>query len=116
MIHIDVSMVSQRLKTIREERKMSGRALAKATDCVLTQSDISRIENAQKIPDMGELLALSWALGVHVDEFFEEQSLMERSRWAARSQSDGMDDDLKRDLLKYLRLRIMLNEVAGDVS
>ena len=92
---------------------MNQRALAKATNDALSQSGIVRIEKGDKRPSPSELLALSWALGVSLDELTDEQPLGERKIWAARSKHRVDVTDALDRLTAQLQLRNTLQEVRG---
>jgi len=103
----------RRVKALREARDMNQRALAKATNDALSQSGIVRIEKGDKRPSPSELLALSWALGVSLDELTDEQPLGERKIWAARSKHRVDVTDALDRLTAQLQLRNTLQEVRG---
>ncbi|MFC5369399.1 helix-turn-helix domain-containing protein [Arcanobacterium bovis] len=100
-----------RLREIREQRNLSGRDLAQQLDNVISQSGICRLEKGTKLPTASELLALSWALGVSIDELIDEHKLSDRVRYVARSTSNPDLKSARDALLPYLQLRITLNQV-----
>ena len=71
------------------------------------------MENGQKTPTTSELLALSWALGVGLDEFIDEVPLSKRITWAARSKSTPDVSAALEQLTSQLQLRNTLDEVLG---
>lgn len=102
-----------RLRSMRQERKLSGRALAERTGGAISQSALSRFENGAKVLTLADLLSLSWALGVSIDDFTDPVPLRDRVQWAARSESD-MDTSKVRDaLLPFLQLRITLDALEA---
>ncbi|OCA94838.1 hypothetical protein ACU20_05555 [Actinobaculum suis] len=90
---------------MRECRGLSARELTRRLDGVISQAGLSRIENGVKKPDVAELLALAWALGVPVSELVEESPLSQRVQWAARSEQQVDVRDIRERLLPYLQLR-----------
>ena len=62
--------VGSRIRAIREQRKLSLRALAKR--CNLSTNAISLIERGDSSPTVSSLHALATALGVKITDFFEE--------------------------------------------
>ncbi|MCW5185426.1 helix-turn-helix domain-containing protein [Burkholderia cenocepacia] len=101
-----------RLKTLRENRNMNQRALADALDGVISQSGISRMENGDKQPTTSDLLALSWALGVSLDELTDPVPLSERKTWAARSEGRVDVSQALDRLTAQLQLRNTLDQVS----
>lgn len=100
-----------RLKSMRLARGMNQRQLAAALDGVVSQSGIARMENGQKVPTTSELLAMSWALGVGIDEFTDEVPLSKRRTWAARSEFTTDVSAALEQLTIQLQLRNTLDEV-----
>ena len=64
------SNVGSRIRIIREQRKMSLRALAER--CKLSANAISLIERGENSPTVSSLHALATSLGVKITAFFEE--------------------------------------------
>ena len=62
--------VGSRIRAIREQRKLSLRALAER--CNLSANAISLIERGDNSPTVSSLHALATALGVKIADFFEE--------------------------------------------
>jgi transcriptional regulator with XRE-family HTH domain len=83
--------VGTRIREIREERRLSLRALAER--CGLSVNAISRIERGENSPTVSSLLLLASGLGIHIKDFFEtgpEQStIFVRKNKRLRSQGDG---------------------------
>ena len=104
----------RRLKTLRVARDMNQRALAQATNGALSQSGIVRMEKGDKTPSPSELLALSWALCVSLDELTDAKPLSERKMWAARSKHRVDVTDALDRLTAQLQLRNTLQEVLGS--
>lgn len=103
--------IGQRIREVRQSQGCSARELARMLEGTISQAGLSRIESGKKIPDAGQLLALSWALAVPMEDFLDETPLRDRVEWAARSDR-GIDmTAAKEELLPYLRLRIRLDEV-----
>jgi transcriptional regulator with XRE-family HTH domain len=83
--------VGTRVREIREERRMSLRALAER--CGLSVNAISRIERGESSPTVSSLLQLATGLNIHIKDFFEtgpEQStIVVRKDKRLRSLGDG---------------------------
>ncbi|WP_341828388.1 helix-turn-helix transcriptional regulator [Trueperella pyogenes] len=97
--------IGRRIKDMRERRGLSARELTRRLDGVISQAGLSRIENGVKKPDMAELLALAWVLGVAASEIIEDFPLSQRVQWAARSEQQVDVRDVRERLLPYLQLR-----------
>jgi transcriptional regulator with XRE-family HTH domain len=69
MKKVDEKLIPKRIRQLRLERDMTQKALADAID--VTKGYISRMENADSAPPVGTLIALSQALGVELNAFFE---------------------------------------------
>jgi transcriptional regulator with XRE-family HTH domain len=69
MEQIDEKLIPKRIRQLRLERNMTQKALADAIE--VTKGYISRMENAESAPPVGTLIALSQALGVELNAFFE---------------------------------------------
>ncbi len=65
-----VPKVGRRIRAIREQHKLSLRALAE--QCRLSVNAISLIERGENSPTVSSLHALATALGVRIADFFEE--------------------------------------------
>lgn len=102
-----------RLKDLRVARGLNQRELAAALDGVVSQSGIVRLENGQKTPTTSELLALSWALGVGLDEFTDNVPLGKRRTWATRPGFPASVSSALDRLTAQLQLRNTLDEVLG---
>ena len=59
----------------------------------ISQASWSRIETDHKTPTAGEVLGLSWALGVPFDTILGKSGVRDRLRFAARSSETVSDDD-----------------------
>lgn len=63
-------IIGSRIRIIREQQKMSLRALAE--QCKLSANAISMIERGENSPTVSSLHALATALGVEITDFFED--------------------------------------------
>jgi transcriptional regulator with XRE-family HTH domain len=59
----------------------------------ISQASWSRIETDHKTPTAGEVLGLSWALGVPFDTILGKSRVRNRLRFAGRSSEAVSDDD-----------------------
>ena len=84
--------VGARLRSLRQERGLSLRALANR--CGLSVNAISRIERGESSPTVSSLHRCAQALGVHVTAFFESErqraTVLVRRNQRPRSQGDGV--------------------------
>ncbi|MFA6768676.1 MAG: XRE family transcriptional regulator [Parabacteroides sp.] len=64
-------IVGEKIKSLREEEKISIEDLSKRTD--LTVEQIERIENNVDIPSLAPLIKISRALGVRLGTFLDDQ-------------------------------------------
>lgn len=67
---MDYVKIGQRIKAIREERKLTLRDVEKRVS--LTNSYLSKIERGEKKPNLEVLSEIAKALGVEVLEFLDE--------------------------------------------
>ena len=67
--------VGQRIRMLRDQRKLSLRALADR--CGLSINAISLIERGENSPTVSSLHVLATALGVPITDFFEEKHIIE---------------------------------------
>lgn len=84
--------VGQRLRSIREQRGLSMRALSER--CGLSTNAISMIEHGENSPTVSTLQRLANALNVNITDFFQNETkqtmvLVKRDR-GLRSQSNGV--------------------------
>ena len=70
MIEQTVPQIGARIRAIREQRKLSLRALAER--CNISANAISLIERGENSPTVSSLHTLATALGVKITDFFEE--------------------------------------------
>ena len=84
--------VGGRLLTLRQERGLSLRALAR--DCGLSVNAISRIERGETSPTVTSLQRLSKALDVQITEFFkaspERSTILVREHERLRTRGEGV--------------------------
>lgn len=81
----------------------------------ISQATWSRIETERKIPTAGEILGLSWALGVPFDTILGKSPLRDRLKFAARSSATvtASDEDLIAEIQEEM---IFLAEFAVELS
>jgi transcriptional regulator with XRE-family HTH domain len=81
----------------------------------LSQATWSRIETGAKIPTVGEVLGLSWALGVPFSTVLGKSDIRDRLRFAARSNSGVLEAD--HDLAEEIKEEIVfLAELADELA
>jgi transcriptional regulator with XRE-family HTH domain len=84
--------VGSRLRSIRDQRGLSLRALAER--CGLSINAISQIERGENSPTVASLHRLATALGVHITDFFQEETkqtvILVKQDQGLRSQSNGV--------------------------
>lgn len=84
--------VGQRIRSLREQRRLSLRALARA--CGLSSNAISLIERGENSPTVSSLHSLAMALGVSITDFFENQGeqaiIFVRPETRRRSEGSGI--------------------------
>lgn len=102
-----------RLRAMRESRGLNQRVLAATLEGVISQSGVSRMEKGEKVPSPSELVALSWALGVSLEELTDPVPLSERRTWAARSAGFADVSDALDRLTAQLQLRNTLDQVSA---
>ena len=83
----------------------------------ISQATWSRIETEQKVPTAGEVLGLSWALGVPFDTILGKGPFRERLRFAARSSNvataSASDEELIAEIKEEM---IFLAEFSAELS
>jgi transcriptional regulator with XRE-family HTH domain len=83
--------VGGRIREIREERRLSLRALAER--CGLSVNAISRIERGESSPTVSSLLRLATSLDVHITDLFktgpEQSTILVRRNRRLRSRGEG---------------------------
>jgi transcriptional regulator with XRE-family HTH domain len=93
--------VGERLRHLREERRISVRKLAELTE--FSASFISQVENGQASPSIGSLERIAAAVGVTLGEFFAAPSGDERAglivRAAGREHLDSAWSNARIDAL-----------------
>jgi transcriptional regulator with XRE-family HTH domain len=77
--------IGQRVRLFREKLGMTQPEASERSG--ISQASWSRIETDQKTPTAGEVLGLSWALGLPFDTVVGQGALRERMRFAARTAS-----------------------------
>ena len=84
--------VGNRLRSMRDQRGLSLRALAER--CGLSINAISQIERGENSPTVASLHRLATALGVHITDFFQEETkqtvILVKQNQGLRSQSNGV--------------------------
>ena len=81
----------------------------------ISQAAWSRIETEQKTPTAGEVLGLSWALGVPIDTIRGKSAIRDRIRFAARATSAMAETD--RDATDAIKEEmIFLAEFAAELT
>lgn len=83
--------IGKRVKMFREKLDMTQPEASERAG--ISQATWSRIENGRKIPTAGEILGLSWALGVPFDTVLGTSPLRGRLKFAARSSATATDSD-----------------------
>lgn len=85
-------IVGQRIRSLREDRRLSLRALARL--CGLSTNAISLIERGENSPTVSSLHVLATALGVSIADFFEnkkeETVIFVRPEMRLRSEGNGI--------------------------
>ena len=111
MANTESNFFGARLHQLRTNRGMTTRDLADATDGVVSQSAVSRLENGKATYSLEQVMALAWALGVPLDELVEETPVSQRVQAVARTSQDGASVKGAREmLLPYLQLRVLLTQ------
>ncbi|MDO5030924.1 MAG: helix-turn-helix transcriptional regulator [Corynebacterium sp.] len=111
MVNAESSCFGARLRQLRTNRGMTTRDLADATDGVVSQSAVSRLENGKAAYSLDQAMALAWAFGVPVDELVEENPVSQRVQAVARTSRDGASvKEAQEMLLPYLQLRVLLTQ------
>jgi transcriptional regulator with XRE-family HTH domain len=86
--------ISRRVKVFREKLGMTQPQASERAG--ISQATWSRIETGQKTPTAGEVLGLSWALGLPFDMVLGASPIRDRIRFAARSSIEvptGQDEE-----------------------
>jgi transcriptional regulator with XRE-family HTH domain len=71
-----VALVGNRIREMRVERNLTLQALAERTG--LSSSMLSLVERGKTSPSIGTLVAISYALGVHMTDLFDDDGAEER--------------------------------------
>ncbi len=103
--------VGQRVRQARESLGWSQKTLAKRTDGVLSQPTISRMEEEATPSNMAHLLAVTWALGMELNDLTGPHPLEDRAEWSVRSEDEINISKQKQQLLTLLKLRLYLDEM-----
>ena len=81
----------------------------------ISQAAWSRIETEQKTPTAGEVLGISWALGVPIDTIRGKSAIRDRIRFAARATSTIADAD--QDAAEAIKEEVIfLAEFAAELT
>jgi transcriptional regulator with XRE-family HTH domain len=105
--------IGTRVKIFRENLGMTQPAASQRAG--ISQATWSRIENGQKVPTAGEILGLSWALGVPFDTVLGRSPMRDRLKFAARSSATATAS--AEDLTAKIREEmIFLAELASELS
>jgi transcriptional regulator with XRE-family HTH domain len=83
--------IAKRVKMFREKLGMTQPEAGERAG--ISQATWSRIETGTKIPTAGEVLGLSWALGVPFDTVLGRSDIRDRLRFAARSNAGVLEAD-----------------------
>ena len=114
MASTESNFFGARLRQMRTDRGMTTRDLADATDGVVSQSAVSRLENGKAAYSLEQVMALSWALGVPLNELVEENPVSQRVQAVARTSQDDASvkdvEEAQKMLLPYLQLRALLTQ------
>ena len=81
----------------------------------ISQASWSRIETDHKTPTAGEVLGLSWALGVPFDTILGQSGMRDRLRFAARS-SEAVSDDDKAQVEDIKEEMFFVAEFAAELT
>lgn len=109
--------IGKRVKIFRENLGMTQPQASERAG--ISQATWSRIETEQKIPTAGEVLGLSWALGVPFDTILGKSPIRERLRFAARSSNgatasaSASDEELIAEIKEEM---IFLAEFSAELS
>ncbi len=105
--------IGKRVKIFREKLGMTQPDASERAG--ISQATWSRIETEQKIPTAGELLGLSWALGVPFDTILGKSPLRDRLKFAARSSATATasDEELIAEIQEEM---IFLAEFASELT
>ncbi len=108
--------VGQRIRSLREKRRLSLRALARL--CGLSTNAISLIERGENSPTVSSLHVLATALGVSITDFFdskgEQAVIFVRPEMRQRSEGRGIVlESLGSGLLQQLLAPFLLTVAPG---
>jgi transcriptional regulator with XRE-family HTH domain len=82
----------------------------------ISQATWSRIETEQKTPTAGEVLGLSWALGVPFDTMLGSSAIRDSLRFAARSAPDSVTPETQDQAEAIKEEMIFLAEFSAELS
>jgi transcriptional regulator with XRE-family HTH domain len=105
--------IGARVKIFREKLNMTQPQASERAG--ISQATWSRIENERKIPSAGEILGLSWALGVPFDTILGKSPMRDRLTFAARSSATATasDEELIAEIQEEM---IFLAEFAFELA
>jgi transcriptional regulator with XRE-family HTH domain len=112
--------IGKRVKLFRTNLKLTQPQASERAG--ISQATWSRIETDQKTPTAGEVLGLSWALGVPFDTVLGKSAIRDRARFAARcsaavSPSDAaVAADIKEKMLFLAEYAAELTESGHLIS
>lgn len=98
------------IEQARVSASLSQRALADAAG--ISQSTLSRIISGDRVPKMGELVAIAWATGHTVAQLTGIGTVADRAQCAARATNDSGMDRMREALLHFLELDDYLEDQA----
>lgn len=98
----------QRIKRARATWDRSQRDLEAETG--ISQATLSRIENGLRVPRLNEVLSLSWALGLTVEEMTGHSPVSPRLECAARADLNADMTPMQDELAHFLELDAFLEE------
>ena len=105
--------IGKRVKFFRENLGMTQPQSSERAG--ISQATWSRIETEQKVPTAGEVLGLSWALGIPFDTILGKSPIRDRIRFAARSSTTVTASDQEQaEAIKEEML--FLAEFAAELS
>jgi transcriptional regulator with XRE-family HTH domain len=105
--------IGKRVKIFREKLGMTQPQASERAG--ISQATWSRIETEQKIPTAGEILGLSWALGIPYDTVLGKSPMRDRLTFAARSSAatTASDEELITEIREEM---IFLAEFASELA
>lgn len=98
----------ERIAAARKTAGLSQRRLAKKAG--LAQATLSRIEQGERAPKLGEVLSLSWVLGCTVTELTGLSTVRERVECVARASENTDMASIKEELIHFLELDAYLDD------